>query len=630
MTMSDKCTSEAAMTSEHKDLNIELRVPIDLSNDRNRLSVRQAIPKQRRFDVDCNECKHLNIICDRELPCSSCRSPTRCGYTRVFCVGQESEDSQNRPFSLFNDLTHMESEPFPATQATVEAIRSLASAACTAQRNCQTLFSLCSAARDVCQKTHALIHECYDIQLSEDYRWVAFDCFNTMLDKLEGILDECSKIQEDESADLDTNLQSWSENRALLRRSLEALHASPFEDVEGVCDLTQYLSGSYRHDDQSWLDNICSNIQRQLSTRNKIADSEADALSMFTMLLEIRNMVHSIPYKPDIFETMVHLASSIYLLFGAHRDADKEKAARIHIKATYPMVSRMISSGDLSGLADVRLLLKSLDASHTAHHSKATQPSMSLDHASPLRSDIPQTPGSLGAAFKNRAGPSDHAHPTLSPAMLASSQHSRRTSNTGQPSLSGDDLQSSIDMLTPVRALNLTNCEELRHALDLLLRLVTAVKKAKTGPPDSGNLAAAVSRLHEKLLREISMNNDSEVRFSPSAIDFVVQMSSEITKAADEAFPKKAGLWRSLDPNGPQIVANGLNKAMDDFEKANLKISVVIKPATTVVSVTTTEPFQQSAEDIIAQCPRFRILVLGKSGTGKSTLINRVFNVGTA
>ncbi|KAG8978533.1 hypothetical protein FRB93_011042 [Tulasnella sp. JGI-2019a] len=190
-----------------------------------------------------------------------------------------------------------------------------------------------------------------------------------------------------------------------------------------------------------------------------------------------------------------------------------------------------------------------------------------------------------------------------------------------------DDLQNSIEMLSwSVRALNRTDCDELGPALDKLLNLVIAVKKAKF---NGQNLTAALTRLHEKFLHKISPSRDFEVRFSPATIDFVVQLSSQITKAADEAFSKKAGLWRSLDPSGPQIVANGLNKAMDDFEKANLKISV-IKSATTVVSVTTAEPFQQSAEDISAQCPRFRILVLGKSGTGRSTLINRVFNVNTA
>ncbi|KAG9005293.1 hypothetical protein FRB93_009847 [Tulasnella sp. JGI-2019a] len=259
----------------------------------------------------------------------------------------------------------MESEPFPATQATVDAIKRLATTACTARRNCQTLFSLISAARDVCHKIHNLVHECYDTQLPEDYRWMAFGCFDTMLVALESILDECSNIPTNESADLDANLQSWPKNRAVLRRSLKALHASPFEDDEESRDPAEYLSGSYRHDDQSWLETICTRIQRRLSTH---ADGGASAIPAFKMLLTLKNTVYGIPYEPDIFETLVRLASSIYLLLGVHSDAKNEEMALRSIEAIYPTVSRVINSGDLSDLAGIWLRLEKLDAIHAAGH----------------------------------------------------------------------------------------------------------------------------------------------------------------------------------------------------------------------------------------------------------------------
>ncbi|KAG9022324.1 hypothetical protein FRB95_000349 [Tulasnella sp. JGI-2019a] len=165
----------------------------------------------------------------------NCPSPSRAAfcdvgndlgrpYTRIFRNQRKIIDhKQHVNFSLLDDLTHMTSKPFAATQGVVDTIQRFATTACTARRNCQTLFTLISTARDVCHNINNLIHQFDDAELPKDTRWDAFDRYNRMLDTLESVLEDCDSIPADESAAFNPDFRSWTKNREMLRRSITTL-----------------------------------------------------------------------------------------------------------------------------------------------------------------------------------------------------------------------------------------------------------------------------------------------------------------------------------------------------------------------------------------------------------------------
>ncbi|KAG9018370.1 Adaptor for signal transduction [Tulasnella sp. JGI-2019a] len=110
-----------------------------------------------------------------------------------------------------------------------------------------------------------------------------------------------------------------------------------------------------------------------------LSGGSAGALA-FGTLLEMMGTLHSIQYQPDIFETIVRLASSMYLLLSAQIGASDEEIAWKNIEATYPVVSYAISSGDLSGLSNVWLQFQNLNASLvTCHSAPGPSPKVSLN-----------------------------------------------------------------------------------------------------------------------------------------------------------------------------------------------------------------------------------------------------------
>ncbi|KAI5993299.1 hypothetical protein EDD15DRAFT_2548506 [Pisolithus albus] len=80
-------------------------------------------------------------------------------------------------------------------------------------------------------------------------------------------------------------------------------------------------------------------------------------------------------------------------------------------------------------------------------------------------------------------------------------------------------------------------------------------------------------------------------------------------------------------------VQSGSGRQVIKRDKVDITVEVSSQPDTIDHGSLPTATFgglKPTTEDLIAQCPRFRVLVVGKTGVGKSSLIDRVFGTKTA
>ncbi|KAG8887937.1 hypothetical protein FRB98_008695 [Tulasnella sp. 332] len=316
----------------------------------------------------------------------------------------------------------MNSDTVPATEAAVDTIKRFAMFACTAQQNCQTLFSLISIARDTSEAIHRLIHQFDTHDLEEEKRWMAFDRYNAMLDALESVLRDCSGVIARDHGQFDSVLQSWSQDRAVLRRSLDTLQAAPFDEDQGSLDRAEHFRATFRHDDMSWLETLCDHVKIRMNATGSNNGSH-NARSALTMLLELQSQLN---WSPEALEVTNELAASIYLVLGSQQDTHNQSAWEI-IDRSGSTILHAITSGDFRDLPAVDIKL--------AAPGKVLHPVMS--------SEEPVTAGDTKTMFLKPLDPtpSQSLHPDLSPLNSIKVDSLYRAAPEAQGMVNGDTIK---------------------------------------------------------------------------------------------------------------------------------------------------------------------------------------------
>ncbi|KAI6108775.1 hypothetical protein EV401DRAFT_2199903 [Pisolithus croceorrhizus] len=107
----------------------------------------------------------------------------------------------------------------------------------------------------------------------------------------------------------------------------------------------------------------------------------------------------------------------------------------------------------------------------------------------------------------------------------------------------------------------------------------------------------------------------------PSSLSSYPKLSQVTVLSAGTPLPAKL---EDLQPATEQPIVNQSTSTHDAVPSANTTVP------DNIPALANREGLRPTTEDLIKQCPRFRVLVIGKSGVGKSTLINRIFGVETA
>ncbi|KAI6096170.1 hypothetical protein EDD16DRAFT_1674670 [Pisolithus croceorrhizus] len=108
------------------------------------------------------------------------------------------------------------------------------------------------------------------------------------------------------------------------------------------------------------------------------------------------------------------------------------------------------------------------------------------------------------------------------------------------------------------------------------------------------------------------------------------QLSLEVRRQKKRLFRAPETVTETVTVNFNEVQSGSvIKRGKVDVTLEVSSQSVSTDPAPSPHSLRTATPggLKPTTEDLIEQCPRFRILVIGKTGAGKSSLINRIFGI---
>ncbi|KAG8993071.1 hypothetical protein FRB93_002083 [Tulasnella sp. JGI-2019a] len=209
------------------------------------------------------------------------------------------------------------------------------------------------------------------------------------------------------------------------------------------------------------------------------------------------------------------------------------------------------------------------------------------------------------------------------------------------------DMKSALSELVGARrALKGAHTELLVNAVDQLTEMFKNIKS------DEPSLAQAIARLNHTILVPISMaSSECEIRFEPQMQEQVNGLARQLSRISEESRLSKSWSLRVGVKDEIEKISRKMSGALDELKNMEsmnatliwdaIKPTVLIrknpgapllrfKSFTGEASELGSECSEPEAGSFMANCSPLRILVLGKAGTGKSTLVNEIFQVNDA